>query len=68
MNSSNIIKKFSICGFILLLAIAGNATNRVVENFNFGWKFHLGEIASGESTNLDDKSWQMVDLPHDLIN
>jgi len=66
MNSSNIIKKFSICGFILLLAIAGNATNRVVENFNFGWKFHLGEIASGESTNLDDKSWQMVDLPHDF--
>jgi beta-galactosidase len=39
---------------------------RTVENFNFGWRFHLGDIKDGERVDLDDSGWRLVDLPHDF--
>lgn len=29
-----------------------------------GWRFHRGEIAGGESPNLDDGDWSRIALPH----
>ncbi len=38
---------------------------RRVENFNRDWKFAKGAIAGAEATGFDDRSWQVVRLPHD---
>lgn len=35
-------------------------------NFNDGWKFHLGDISSASDTNFDDSTWDNVSLPHDF--
>ncbi|MBQ0006364.1 MAG: glycoside hydrolase family 2, partial [Alistipes sp.] len=38
---------------------------RVVEDFNFGWKFALGDDALRSSQRYDDSSWRELHLPHD---
>lgn len=40
--------------------------SRTVDDFNFGWRFLLGNIENGEQVTLDDSSWRTVDLPHDF--
>ena len=34
-------------------------------SFNQDWRFHLGEVANGQDTGLDDAQWRKLDLPHD---
>jgi beta-galactosidase len=29
------------------------------------WRFHLGEVDSGQAADLDDSSWRRLDVPHD---
>ena len=65
-NNCALIGKIFIIYSFLLLPFAGNAGGRTVENFNFGWKFQLGEVENGESPALDDSAWRAVDLPHDF--
>ena len=33
--------------------------------FDSSWKFYRGDIARGEDVTVDDKSWRIVQLPHD---
>jgi len=33
--------------------------------FDANWKFYKGDVPGAESNNFDDKSWRVVDLPHD---
>jgi beta-galactosidase len=33
--------------------------------FDFGWKFHRGDMEGAETTEYDDASWRLIDLPHD---
>jgi beta-galactosidase len=33
--------------------------------FDNGWRFHLEDIAQGQSPALADQAWRQVDLPHD---
>ncbi len=35
-------------------------------SLNKGWKFFLGTQEDGQSVDLNDGSWQQVDLPHDF--
>lgn len=44
-------------------ASAGNRTN---ELFDFGWKFHYGEMENGAQPGLDDADWRPLDIPHDF--
>ena len=37
---------------------------RARENFNGGWRFHLGDAAGAERPGYDDRQWQAVGLPH----
>ncbi|MDR3261618.1 MAG: DUF4982 domain-containing protein [Tannerella sp.] len=39
---------------------------RTVENFDFGWKFHLGEITEAKDVAFNDSGWRDVLLPHDF--
>lgn len=34
-------------------------------NINEDWRFTLNDVPNGQSLSLDDKKWQIVDLPHD---
>jgi beta-galactosidase len=36
-----------------------------VRSFNQGWRFHKGDIPGAESPGFDDRTWRVVDLPHD---
>ena len=38
---------------------------RRVHNFDFDWRFHLGDLPDGMDPALDDSGWQPVQLPHD---
>lgn len=35
------------------------------QDFNDGWKFHLGDVKGADSANFNDSQWRMLDLPHD---
>lgn len=61
------MKKLTLFLFALLIHIAAFANaGRIVESFNFGWKFYAGDIANGESTSLNDSEWQNINVPHDF--
>ncbi len=34
------------------------------QNFNAGWRFHLGDSKGAEAPAFDDSQWQRVGLPH----
>ena len=38
---------------------------RKVELMNGGWRFNPGDVLDGESPDLDDSGWRLLDLPHD---
>src|SRR3954469_17456316 len=38
---------------------------RSVASFDKDWHFHLGNVNDGEKTSVNDKSWRMLNLPHD---
>ncbi len=39
-------------------------SGRVRQNFNAGWRFHLGQVEGAEQSAFDDSAWQAVGLPH----
>ena len=51
----------------LLLAVSSPviAQSRVTVDFDRGWRFHLGDVANGQDTTLNDASWRALDVPHD---
>src|SRR5574344_1054306 len=62
------MKKILLFLFVALSAVTLSAQNepRRIENLDFGWKFHLGDIPNGEGINIDDTNWRIVDVPHDF--
>lgn len=41
------------------------ASARTDEDFNFGWKFHLGDSTEASAAEFPDAEWRSVRLPHD---
>lgn len=57
--------------YVLLLMLAtlmplSANSGRITESFNFGWRFHAGDLVNGESLSLDDSGWQVINVPHDF--
>ena len=48
------------------VSIAQTSDLRSVEDLDFGWRFHLGDITGAEAADFDDSSWRTVDVPHDF--
>ena len=48
------------------VSFAQTSDLRSVENLDFGWRFHLGDITGAEAADFDDSSWRTVDVPHDF--
>ena len=62
------MKRILTIAFVLLVISATAFANsrpgkRVL--FTQDWRFHLGEVANGQDTGLDDAQWRLLDLPHD---
>ena len=55
--------------FLFSLAFACNlnaqSSQRTVKDFDAGWSFNLGDVAKGESVDLNDTKWRKLNLPHD---
>ena len=53
---------------MVLSLLAFVASSRAEEKtlFNFGWKFHAGDVPGAEALSFDDGKWRSVDLPHDF--
>lgn len=56
----------SAIAFFLACAAFASTTARVVESFNFGWRFHAGDVSGAENVKFDDSSWRIVNVPHDF--
>lgn len=52
-------------GFALLLGCSQGESPRTVEDFNFGWKFQLGDNAAYADADFNDADWRQLHLPHD---
>ena len=39
-------------------------SNRMVYNFNQGWRYHLGDAAGAEAADFNDARWEVVCAPH----
>ncbi len=37
----------------------------VIQLFDGGWNFNLGDILNAQATDLDDSGWRQINLPHD---
>jgi len=61
---------------VTLLLIGGLAWSRAADaapvgvrqtlGFDQAWRFHLGEVAGGETPALADADWRTLDVPHDF--
>ncbi len=59
----NIVSAFFLFLICPLLLKAGEGSR--VEKLNFDWRFHLGDIQGAAAKTFDDKSWRLLNLPHD---
>ena len=52
---------------MILVCLSGSACARAgrIEDFNAGWRFHLGPCENGAAVGCDDAEWRPVHLPHD---
>ena len=59
---------FVSCTIEAQTSVAGlfplEGSGRLVWNFNTGWRFHLGDVTNAEAKDFDDKSWEVVSIPH----
>ncbi len=60
-NKTAGLPEFSKAGFYKV-----ENSGREVFNFNIGWRFLKGDIASAETTGFDDSDWDVVNCPHGL--
>ncbi|GJM62754.1 sugar-binding domain-containing protein [Persicobacter diffluens] len=55
--------------FLLLiignLACQSTPESRKVEDFNFNWKFHWGDVGEAYQMTFNDTNWEQLRLPHD---
>ena len=59
-------KYFTLLSALCLLVCAGCfGAPRTVSDFNFDWRFSLGDEAAWSDPAFDDASWRSLHLPHD---
>ncbi len=59
----------ALCVVLGLVASATTAANtsspRKTEDFDKGWRFHLGDVPGAQELYAPDSLWRVLDLPHD---
>lgn len=60
------MKKFHLLILLILMGGIANAQQaRIVEDFNFDWKFNLGDTPNAKNAEYNDADWRVLNLPHD---
>src|SRR5690606_6425522 len=67
--------KFAVKAFIRIIIIflfgllnsaqAQHNGTKNTFNFDFGWRFHLGDSPQAKQKNYNDNTWRQLNLPHD---
>lgn len=58
--------KLGLLVLLNLLAFRGfGQTERIKENIDFNWNFHLGDVLNGQALSLPATNWKKLNLPHD---
>ena len=52
--------------FIVYYSLYISPAGAQPQSLNFGWRFHLGDVAGAEAPSFDDSQWRLVDVPHDF--
>ncbi len=50
---------------ISFYACAQSDSGRIIEPFDNGWKFQLGDDSQFKKNNFDDSGWRKLNVPHD---
>ncbi len=66
MRKNLVITILLFCIGIFAAAQDNNAGIRIMQLFNFDWKFKAGDIENAQAINFNDSDWRMLDLPHDF--
>lgn len=67
------MKMFTTAAFfaIILIGCSGATGSiddpgpRQIENFDYDWRFHLGDVENAHEQSFDHSEWRTLDLPHD---
>ena len=66
LTSAVAIKIASICFCLMWASLCvAQETPRTVIDFNFGWRFALGDEQDWAQSEFDDQDWRKLHLPHD---
>jgi len=63
--NTDCMKKLLFIFLLFFLSGASINAQRSQQLFDASWKFFKGDVANGESANLNDAAWRNIDLPHD---
>jgi beta-galactosidase len=61
----HILKRLQFVALIFFALESVCASPRTTTAFDAAWHFRRGDIANAEQRAFDDRSWQIVDVPHD---
>jgi len=50
---------------LLVMVSCSKDQSRTVEDFNYSWKFNLGDQSNAFEVNYDDENWKTLNVPHD---
>lgn len=53
----------TLAGFLFLCLPTPITAQRIIENWNFGWRFHRGEIDENQLASPDTSGWEVIDVP-----
>lgn len=62
------MKRTTLLTLTLLMITLTSGAQRQVINFDFGWKFHLGDIDESQIKGINEQAatWRTVNVPHDF--
>ncbi len=63
----NFLLTFLLYGAITFIYSQENTVGtRILQLFNFDWKFKAGDIQNAQNPSFNDADWRSLDLPHDF--
>ena len=67
MKTTNIfgIAAVFLLFFFLFCSASDSPGARIVEKFNYHWKFQKADVSGAEAMTFDDTNWRKLNLPHD---
>jgi beta-galactosidase len=55
-----------VLALMLAQAVWAETAPRIVQPFDFDWRFHLGDVPGASGTEFSDGDWRVLSVPHDF--